>query len=111
MPQVRVEAWVPVSPNEAFGVSQTTGEVRLRWDPFIREQRFLGGATAPGKDVRTFTRARVGLSMVSRYVSYNPPSNVGMTMVTGPWFFEQFGGDGGSRPTALDAAYAPPPAS
>lgn len=92
MPQVSAETWVPLSPDDAFAVSQTHGEVRLRWDPFIREQRFLGGSTVPGKGVQTLTRARVGPSMVSRYVSYNPPSNVGMTMVRGPWFFEQFGG-------------------
>ena len=66
--------------------------MRLSWDPFIRAQRFLHGASVPGKGVQTLTKARVGPSMVSEYVSYNPPSNVGMTMVSGPWFFEQFGG-------------------
>jgi len=92
MPQVSAQVWVSLSPDEAFAVSQTTGEVRLRWDPFIRAQRFLHGATTPAKGVQTLTRARVGPSMVSQYVSCNPPRNVGMTMVTGPWFFEQFGG-------------------
>jgi len=92
MPQVRAEVWVPVPAGTAFAVSQTTGEVRLRWDPFIRHQRFLDGATSPGKGVQTLTKARLGPTMVSRYVSYAPPRNVGMTMVTGPWFFESFGG-------------------
>jgi hypothetical protein len=89
---VVAEAWVPVSPELAFAVSQTMGEVRLRWDPFIRSQRLLGGATAPGKGVRTLTKARLGPRMVSEYVSYRPPTSVGMTMVEGPWFFESFGG-------------------
>lgn len=92
MPQVTASAWVPVPPDVAFAVSQTTGEVRLRWDPFIRHQRFVGGATAPAKGVRTLTRARVGPRMVSEYVSYRPPTSVGMTMVEGPWFFDSFGG-------------------
>lgn len=83
---------VPVDPRTAFAVSQTTGELRLRWDPFIRRQHFLDGATAPGKDVRTFTRARLGPKMVSSYASYRPPTSVGMTMVEGPWFFASFGG-------------------
>lgn len=91
MPQVRAEAWVPVPPDTAFAVSQTTGEVRLRWDPFIREQHLVG-ATVPAKGVRTHTRARVGPRMVSEYVSYRPPTSVGMTMVTGPWYFASFGG-------------------
>jgi hypothetical protein len=88
MPVVESTATVPVDPGTAFAVSQTTGTVRLRWDPFIRRQHFLGGATAPAKDVETFTRHRWGPSMVSRYVSYRPPTTVGMTMVRGPWFFE-----------------------
>lgn len=92
MPQVSVSAHVPCDPDLAFAVSQTTGALRLRWDPFLREQHFLDGARAPGKDVRTFTRTRLGPSMVSRYVSYRPPTSAGMTMVRGPWFFETFGG-------------------
>jgi hypothetical protein len=42
--------------------------------------------------VRTATTSRHGLRMVSEYVSFAPPRNVGMTMVTGPWFFSRFGG-------------------
>ena len=92
VPQVVASVRVPVPPEVAFAVSQTTGEVRLRWDPFIREQRFLDGATAPAKGVRTFTRARVGPRMVSQYSAYRPPTSVGMTMLEGPWFFDSFGG-------------------
>ncbi len=92
MPVVSAEVVVRVSPEVAFAVSQTTGEVRLRWDPFIREQHLMDGASKPGKGVRTFTRSRHGFTMVSRYVSYAPGRNVGMTMESGPWFFEVFGG-------------------
>lgn len=81
-----------MSADVAFAISQTTGELRLRWDPFIREQHFMDGATSAGKGVRTRTRSRHGLRMVSQYVSYNPPRNVGMTMREGPWFFATFGG-------------------
>lgn len=90
---------VPVPPAVAFAVSQTTGATRLRWDPFIRRQRFLDGATVPAKGVRTLTQHRSGLRMVSEYVSYRPPTNVGMTMVEGPWFFAVMAG--GWRFTAL----------
>ena len=92
VPQVTAEIHVPLPPDLAFAVSQTTGEVRLRWDPFIRRQYFLDGATRAAKGVRTKTHARVGPTMISRYVSYRPPSNVGMTMESGPWFFDTFGG-------------------
>ena len=50
------------------------------------------GATVPAKGVRTLTVHRLGFRMVSEYVSYNPPTNVGMKMLTGSWFFERLGG-------------------
>ncbi|WP_424466275.1 SRPBCC family protein [Pseudoclavibacter helvolus] len=92
MPVVESRCIVPVSPAVAFAVSQTTGRVRMRWDPFIRRQHFLDGAERPAKGVRTFTVQRLGFRMVSEYVSYNPPSNVGMKMTKGSWFFERLGG-------------------
>lgn len=92
MPVVESSVVVPVDPATAFAVSQTTGPTRLRWDPFIRGQHFLDGATAPAKGVRTFTQHSSGMTMVSEYVSYAPPSNVGMRMVEGPWFFTTLAG-------------------
>lgn len=100
MPVVSAEVVVPVDPATAFAVSQTSGAVRRRWDPFISEQHFLDGADAAGKDVRTHTRQRLGLSMISRYVSYAPPTNVGMVMERGPWFFEKLGGGWRFTPAA-----------
>lgn len=89
MPLVRSVVDLPVDAATAFAVSQTTGETRLRWDRFIAGQQLL--ADAPGKGVRTVTRHRSRLlTMVSEYVSYNPPRNVGMQMVEGPWFFAMF---------------------
>jgi hypothetical protein len=92
MPVVEATIVVPVPPDVAFAVSQTTAPVRYRWDPFVREQHFVDGATRPAKGVRTFTRSRHGIAMISEYVSFHPPTNVGMKMVRGPWFFEMFGG-------------------
>ncbi|GIG61624.1 hypothetical protein Lfu02_59960 [Longispora fulva] len=92
MPVVEATVVVPVPPELAFAVSQTTAPVRYRWDRFIRRQYFLDAATEPAKGVRTFTRSRLGVSMVSEYVSYQPPSHVGMRMVRGPWFFAVFAG-------------------
>lgn len=106
MPVVESSTVVPVDPATAFAVSQTTGATRLRWDPFVRRQRFLDDAVAPAKGVRTLTRHTSGLTMVSEYVSYAPPTNVGMRMVTGPWFFANLAGgwrfkpaDGGTLAT------------
>ncbi|AOY69763.1 SRPBCC family protein [Arthrobacter sp. TES] len=92
MPQVRAERFIRLDPETTFALSQTTGAFRLTWDPFISAQSFVDGATKPGKGVRTRTVSRMKLTMVTEYVSYNPPRNVGMTMVAGPWFFGTFGG-------------------
>lgn len=104
MPQIVAERFVRVDAATAFELSQTTGAFRLRWDPFIHSQHFQDGATVAAKGVRTRTRSRLGLLMVSEYVSFVPGRNVGMKMVEGPWFFAQFGGgwrftgsDGGTR--------------
>ena len=52
------------------------------WDPFIRHQHLIE-AERPAKGVQTLTKARVGPTMISQYVSYRPPTSVGMTMVQG----------------------------
>lgn len=100
MPVVSAEAFVPVDPATAFAVSQTTGATRRRWDRFISEQHFLDGARTAAKGVRTHTRQRFGFSMTSRYVSYAPPTNVGMVMERGPWFFAKMGGGWRFSPSA-----------
>ena len=92
MPVVESHCTVPVTPDVAFAISQTTGAIRMRWDPFIRRQHFLDGATAAAKGVRTFTVQRFGFRMISEYVSYHPPTNVGMKMTKGSWFFERLAG-------------------
>ncbi|CAN5241177.1 hypothetical protein BH23ACT9_BH23ACT9_12340 [soil metagenome] len=104
MPVVESSVVVPLDAATAFAVSQTTGEVRLRWDPFIRRQWFTDGSVHPGKGVRTRTRHRLGFVMDSEYVSWNPPRNVGMRMLGGPPFFASFAGGWQFRPVDGDLA-------
>ena len=95
MPQVSADVHVPIPPELAYAVSMTHGTIRRGWDPFIRQQHFLGGAEQPAVGVRTFTRAAflgpLSPSMVTEYVSWRPPTSVGMTMVDGPRVFSRFG--------------------
>ena len=92
MPRIEATAVVGVSRDVAFKLSQTYGEIRYRWDPFVKEQHLLDGAEAAGKGVRTSTTSRHGFKMVSEYVTYKPPGHVGMRMTEGPWFFQSFSG-------------------
>jgi hypothetical protein len=92
MPKVETSVTVELPQHIAFAVSQTQGQIRYRWDPFVRSQQLLDGATVPAKGVRTLTVSRHRLKMISEYTSVRPPSQVGMKMVKGPWFFSAMGG-------------------
>jgi hypothetical protein len=81
-----------VAPEVVFAVAQTHGELRLRWDRFIRAEHLLDGAQAQSRGVQTWTKHRSGMTMVSECVSFNPPTNTGMHMIRGPWFFSRFAG-------------------
>jgi len=100
MPRVESSVVVPLDIDLAFAVSQTTGEVRYRWDPFVTTQKLLDGAVVPAKGVRTETRSRHRLRMVSQYTSFRPPTQAGMKMVEGPWFFANFAGGWSFREVA-----------
>jgi ribosome-associated toxin RatA of RatAB toxin-antitoxin module len=92
MPRVEATVVVPLDPERTFALSQTYGEIRYMWDSFVREQRLLDGADRAAKGVRTWTRSRHRLVMVSEYVTFRPPHHVGMRMLQGPWFFKSFSG-------------------
>ena len=92
MPRIERRVVVNVAASDAFALSQSQGEVRYRWDPFVVEQRLLNGAKHPAKGVIGFTKSRHRLTMEAEYTSFRPPNQVGMRMVKGPPFFATFGG-------------------
>ncbi len=49
VPRVESTVEVDVPVDVAFALSQTYGALRYRWDPFVREQHLLDGATAPAQ--------------------------------------------------------------
>lgn len=91
MPRVESSVIVPVTSEVAFAISQFQGESRFRWDSFLKRQTLIG-APKPARGVRALTVSHHGLKMVSEYTAFNPPKQVGMKMVKGPWFFKQFAG-------------------
>ena len=92
MPRVESTVVLPVDAESAFALSQSQRDVRYRWDRFVIRQELLDGAVRPAKGVRTLTRSRHRLTMISEYTSLRPPVQVGMRMVEGPWFFRTFAG-------------------
>ncbi|WP_437493268.1 SRPBCC family protein [Sorangium sp. So ce1014] len=91
MPTIQSTAEIDAAPDELFALSQDH-DLRLEWDPFLREMRYRDGATEPAVDVRVWVRAKNGLSMEARYITLNPPEQVAITMVDGPRIFRQFSG-------------------
>lgn len=87
---VQSKVVVRASADDCFCVASSYG-VRLEWDPFVRSQHLVN-AERPGPGVRTWTRSRHGLIMISEYLSYRRPTLMGMRMVEGPPLFRTFSG-------------------
>lgn len=51
MPQVSADVHVPVPPDLAFAVSQTTGAVRRRWDPWLQPLAHPIGQWLLGREI------------------------------------------------------------
>lgn len=100
MPTIRCHIEITRPRDAVFALTQDYA-ARLLWDPFHRDYRLLDGETN-GVGVRVWYRASNGLTMTVRYVSFDPPSRVAMTMIDGPWMFRQFSGAWIFK--ALDAA-------
>lgn len=91
MPIVEDSILIAAPAPSLFALSQDYA-LRLQWDPFVREMRFLDGAQEPAAGVRVRVRAWTGLTMEVLFVSHHPPTSVAMKMTRGPWFFRQFAG-------------------
>ena len=86
---MRVTTTVAVSrsAHELFSISQDYAR-RLEWDSYLCEAFLLGGAQQAGIGVRSHCRNRTGAVMVSRYISYAPPTHAAVEMVSGPRILE-----------------------
>jgi uncharacterized protein YndB with AHSA1/START domain len=91
VPIVEREIQIEVPRSAVFALTQDY-YLRLEWDPFLRDLRFLDGATGPAPGVRVWVRARNGLQMRVEYVTVDPPERVAVRMVSGPFFFSTFAG-------------------
>jgi ribosome-associated toxin RatA of RatAB toxin-antitoxin module len=91
MPAVEAAITIAASPGPLFALAQDYA-LRLEWDPFLAEMRFLNGAMEAAPGVRVWVRAHNGLTMEVEYVTVKPPHVVAMKMLRGPLMFERFAG-------------------
>ncbi|MFY9221125.1 MAG: SRPBCC family protein [Blastocatellia bacterium] len=82
---------VRATPENVFDLSQDYN-LRLEWDPFIRDIKFLNGATKVNVGVQVWVRAWTGLTMTVEYITLKRPNVVAMKMLSGPKFFCSFSG-------------------
>jgi len=64
--------------------------LRLKWDPALKEAQFLDGATEVALGARVRLRARAGITMTVEYFGVRRPFVVAAKMVRGPRVFRQF---------------------
>jgi hypothetical protein len=91
MPIVEAAIEVEAPDGVVFDVSQDY-RLRLTWDPFLRDLRFENGARAPAIGVRTWGRAKNGMTMTVEYVTIDRPRRVAIRMVSRSALFERFAG-------------------
>jgi len=91
LPIVEAKIEVAASVADVFDLAQDY-DLRLRWDPFLREMKFRDGAIEAAPGVRVWVRAKNGLAMEVVYITLERPHSVAMKMTRGPWFFERFAG-------------------
>jgi ribosome-associated toxin RatA of RatAB toxin-antitoxin module len=90
MPVVEDSIIIKGSPESLFALCQDYA-LRLKWDPFLREMRFIDAQQA-AVGVQVWVRAWNGLTMQVEYITLRPPHVVAMKMTKGPFFFEKFAG-------------------
>ena len=91
MPVVDAKIEIQAAVADVFDLAQDY-DLRLRWDPFLRDMKFRDGATEAAPGVRVWVRAKNGLSMEVIYITLERPHSVAMKMTRGPVFFERFAG-------------------
>ncbi len=97
MPVVEESLLIRAPQQPLFDLAQDY-RLRLQWDPFLRDMRFLNDAREAAIGVRVWVKAWTGLTMVVEYVALNRPEVVAMKMVQGPVFLRQFAGSWRFRP-------------
>ena len=65
---------------------------RLEWDTYLSEACLFGNTEQAAVGVESHCKSRAGSVMVSKYISYSPPTHAAVEMVSGPTALRQFGG-------------------
>lgn len=89
--RVAVSIIVTKPADTLFWLSQDYAR-RLEWDIYLDQAYLLHGHSVAGVGVSAFCRNRSGTVLISRYISFAPPTHAAVEMTDGPWLLRQFGG-------------------
>ena len=65
---------------------------RLEWDVYLSEAYLLGGQKVAAIGVESLCKNRGGSVLISKYLSFCPPTHAAVQMTKGPWVLSQFSG-------------------
>jgi ribosome-associated toxin RatA of RatAB toxin-antitoxin module len=89
--RVSVSTTIARPAETLFWLSQDYNR-RLEWDKYLAEAYLVGSATVAAVGVESFCKNRGGSVLVSKYISFSPPSHAAVQMISGPWVLSKFGG-------------------
>jgi Polyketide cyclase / dehydrase and lipid transport len=95
--RVTVSTIVAQPAETLFWLSQDYAR-RLDWDAYLAEAYLLAGHTFAAVGVDSFCKSKSGSVLVSRYISFSPPTHAAVEMTRGPWVLQSFSGTWRFRP-------------
>jgi len=91
MPTVESSIEIRGNQSAVFELTQNY-DLRLLWDPFLKEAKLLNGATKAAVGVRVWCLSKNGLGMETEYVKVSPPNLAAIKMTRGPAILNSFAG-------------------
>jgi ribosome-associated toxin RatA of RatAB toxin-antitoxin module len=89
--RVSVSSIVAKPAETLFWLSQDYSR-RLEWDKYLAEAYLVGHPSSAAVGVESFCKNRSGSVLVSKYISFSPPTHAAVQMTSGPWVLSKFGG-------------------
>lgn len=89
--RVSISSIIAKPAETLFWLSQDYSR-RLEWDKYLSEAYLIGHPTAADVGVESFCKNRNGSVLVSKYISFSPPTYAAVQMTSGPWVLSKFGG-------------------
>lgn len=79
------------SQNNVFEITQNY-HVRLEWDSYLTEARLLGDSQSASIGKESYCKNKLGMVMISKYISYKSPDVAAVKMIKGPGILKKFSG-------------------